>query len=1437
MIPIMRIYDGNRIVDIPAASFSNYTIGASSENDYTIRNCIYDGLTITRSGNQWRLEIVSQQEKQVIDVEFMKPFRISREKHQAIVFFNINQTFNVSCDLNGIVSIGRGNDCTIKIYDSLVSRNHAQIWIEEDVCRIADNKSTSGTYVNGELANECVLNIDDIIAIGTYYFTFDGTRIKSIIPKNLAYEFSSRPILRRSPRLVTNLEEEVMQIEPPPSIGSKPGFYLSSLMSPVGGLNYLFGSGMYKRREKLQLKTYKEYIHAIETELDNRKNWQLSIMEHTNPSVCTYINWPREMSERLWERTLDDNDFMSLRLGTGTVKSWYRLKAPSQQLSIKRNKQVGTAIELSQKSQWLENAPLNCSFDEGGAIGLLGHEEARLQQLNSIIVEATALHSYDELKIVGFMPKKAKKHWHWMRWLPHCFSDDRQMRYLADNRSDADKIIKQVCETLNYRENEEAIYSKRRCTPFYLIVIADPFLVEQTSLLRYLSRHDPEQQYAIVYLADSIRQLPKECKTVIEVNGQDGKLYSTESIQNQQYFICESASVDQCDVFARSIAPIQLEHAAIATPIPTKIGFLEGYNLKRPEELKLQERWEQAEAYRTLSVPIGMQENNQVFFFDIHEKKYGPNGIVAGMVGSGKTEMIQSWILSMSVHFSPQDVSFVLVDFKGSGLLLPFAKLPHLAGTISDLDVNISRNLIALKNEVLRREKLLHEANAKSILDYKKACKRGNATEPLPFLMIVIDEYAEFKLRFPEFTEEIESIFAKGRALGIYTVLMTQKPAGVVTGKMEANTRFRWCLKVASSADSKDMLKHPDAAQIKNPGRAFVRVGEDELFAQVQSFYSGAPYYPYAKDRLNKAAPIAFVDLVGRREVYDEATTSGFRTDKTETEAIVEYMDRFVCENGWEKARKIWEERLPDQIILKDIVSNGFDGQRWNQAANGIKPAFALADDPAEQIQYPLTLDLSGNGHAIIYGAPGSGKTTLLHTLIMSTAISYSPDDVNMYMMDFGGWSMGMFQNLPQVGGVANDNEDEKINKLAQLLSDELDERRKAFSAMGVGNLEAYRQITDKKLPYILLFVDNFTSVMQMYPGLESFFGRLVREGGNYGIILITTSNSSTSITYKIKTNIKTAVALQMTDRNMYSDIVGRTGGLVPENIVGRGLFNNGRVVEFQAALPVCGKNDGDRAAAIRSMCRRMNEAWCGDRPKSIPVMPDVISFGSVAEAGTVIGLNKINVEPISVDFERTHCAVISGTAGSGKSNLLKVIAKQLHKNGTKITVFDSNDRGLSLLRSISDNYCTSGEEMDSYVASLVKELQNRKTQKEAGENCCFEKLVLLVDNWKQCFDAIDNQTAKRLEMLVRLGSGLDVYLIIAGDSSELAALHSAGEAVVNAIVNTGTSILLGMNFRAHRMFDADVSYSEKEAKLGQYEGYIMDAGKPIGFKAMHSEE
>ncbi|MCL1829736.1 MAG: type VII secretion protein EssC, partial [Oscillospiraceae bacterium] len=1090
------------------------------------------------------------------------------------------------------------------------------------------------------------------------------------------------------------------------------------------------------------------------------------------------------------------DDFMTLRAGSGSVPLRVNIKTPKQPLSLETDPLLEKGVQIAEKYAHVNDCPITFDILRNPTGGIIGDRRSAVALAQSLIVHAAAHHSYDELKIIVLSSPGELGSWRGARWLPHIFDNDRRERYIAADADGALAILNKFEDviTQRIRETSGADSSQTRMQlPFLLFICADAGMTERHGIMRCLTRNDPNLGVGAVFLFDDIAGLPKECSVIMDVSGDKGIIYSKDNSDAKEHFRLDSMNGAMLDDFARMMAPVRIENVFESAQLPASVSFLQGFGVGKPQELPIEANWQNSVPSRSMSVPIGVKQNGEPFRFDIHEKFYGPHGLVAGMTGSGKSEMVQSWILSMAVRFPPQAVSFVLIDFKGTGLILPFRSLPHLAGTISDLDTNIGRNLIALENELSRRKALLDQYGVSNISSYLNMYNEGKARESLAYLFVVIDEFAEFRVRFPDFMQAVDRIFAIGRTLGVHIILLTQKPANVVNEKMNANTRFRWCLKVAGSADSKDMLRHPDAAKITVPGRAYVQVGEDEVYEQIQTYWSGAPYNPERGPSIRRDAKISVVNLAGSRASYETEKTTGFRAEKNEIDAVVDHLDNYVRKNNIDRARNIWTDKLPEQVMLAEILTIAFDGEDWNNKNTGLYIPVGKIDDPRSQSQYPLRLAPHEEGHFAVYGAPGTGKTTLLQTTVMSAALSFPPDQVNIYIMDFGGGSMNIFRELPHVGGIAVAGEDEKIDKLAKLISRELDERRQKFSSLGIVSIDAYREASGEKLPYIILVLDNFAPVQGMYPELESFFVNMTRDGGSYGIYLLVSAVGAMGLPFRIAQNIKSAAALRMTDKGDYAAIVGRTDGLEPENNPGRGLIRNAPPLEFQSALPASGKSENERIASIRALAALMNEKWRGVRPAGIPVMPERVTLEMIKSKDICVGLGAEDMRPAALPGSNEPFTIISGK-GEDKSVLLRVIIRQYSEklHDASIALLDSPSGGLAPAKAYSGAYCSSGGDSDVYIDSLIPELNERRTRRAEDGASDFTPLVIAIDDLGTFFDAVSNETINRLAAITTLGSGLNVYLLAAGDIDDISKLYYGGDKLTMNMVDKATAVLLG---------------------------------------------
>lgn len=1469
MIYILRVYCGNEIKETEVQQNQEYKLGNFKDSIIHFDGLEIKPLYLHVSTESWCIKNEKKKahnfENTMQEIPFEKSIVIDNERRIAVTVYknglDHSETINIAQE-NRII-IGRSNECNISLNSNQISGKHLALNRQGDTWTFEDLGSLNGTYHNYVKADSGILQKNDTLIIGfcklivlenTLTMIF-SERIKTNIgtkrvPKGVMDISEPYPYsFKQSPRLQEELPIEAIEIQAPPSIGGKPVIsWLNVLLQPILTVFVMLGicffvTGVrtmlyfsvpmtligalmsivrfnsekkkYRQIEQVRIDKYANYMDNQIKHIEHLIKEQKRILISENPDTLQCVHLAVGPERTLWNRRHRDLDFMSIRLGSGTVPATISIKVPKQILTLEVDTLSLQPNEVADKYAEVTGCPITVEIGIHPTCGIIGDRNKCISLCKNMIVQATTHHSYDDLRVIVLCDEDERDEWMFCKWLPHIFDDVRGMRYFADTTQQSKKILDQMADILIQRkmENIDSEYhSTYNNTPFYLFICASERIIKHP-IMKFLNTDTCKLGVGAIFLFNRLDDLPKECHYIVETGMKGTIVYEKEHASSKTAFTVDSVPKEIYEKFARYLAPIRLDHRKKGEGLPITISFMQGYGIKTPQMLNIKKNWGNSHPENGMEVPIGVKEGGDPFYFNIHEKHHGPHGMIAGMTGSGKSEMVQSWILAMAIRFSPEDISFVIIDFKGTGLLLPFRNLPHLAGTISDLDENIGRNLIALENELSRRKTLLDQYQVSNISAYRKLLRQGIATEPFPYLFIVIDEFAEFKLRFPDFMQAVNSIFAIGRTLGVHIILLTQKPSGAVDDKMSANTRFRWCLKVASSADSREMLHHPDAAKIVNPGRAFVQIGEDEVFEQIQSYWSGAPYNPYRDLNRQRSDKVSIVDTYGNRISYEQEKTTGYRSEKNEIDAIVEYMDAFSRKNNIPRARSIWTSKLPERIKLEDILEVAFDGEKWNRNEEILKPVVGLLDDPRSQSQYPLYLNLVEDGHVAIYGSPGSGKTTFLHTTIMSMALSYTPEMVNMYMMDFGGGSLNLFRDLPHVGGVAISGDDERIFKLTNMLQKEIIARKKMFSELGLVNIVSYFEATGKRLPYIVLLLDNFAPVYEIYPELDSFFQILARDGGSCGIFFIVTTGTQSGLNYRISQNIKSSIALRMTDKNDYISIIGRTNGIEPENYPGRGLAKCTIPLEFQTALPVDGIRESERVSNIKALISLMNRKWNGIKAQSIPIMPEQVTIKDCTSDDIFIGMACSDVSVRTLDIKEAQFLIVSAEVDA--SGFIHAIMKQIEEKvkAFRIVCFKENN-------SAED----AAENFDSEMEALLPELQKRKEQHEKGElsEKEYPYIIILIEDMESCFEKVSNETMRRLNNIVIMGQELNIILFAAAKTDELKDLYHRGEMFTINLVKSAASVLIGGTVQNHEVFKTNLKHNASITPLEKGEAYFI---------------
>lgn len=937
-----------------------------------------------------------------------------------------------------------------------------------------------------------------------------------------------------------------------------------------------------KMWEDVRKRNYTEYISKSRESIEKNSIYNLNIFNENLTASKTMVNWifDEALSRRIWERSYYDGDFIEVRLGIGKRKNISGIEIPKLGYLSENDELNKLPTLLKNEYEYIEDSPISIDLKKLNSVGIIGMSSLVSSVALNMIFQLAALHDSSELKLVFVYNKRSEKNFEWVKKLPHIWNNDMDFRFIANNKDEVQTLFRYLSSELENRLGEE---NKLNTAPLpnYLIFVINKELIEDVSISKFVTADYDKTGFSSIFAFGNITAIPNGCKALIQCSKDTCGVYSNiDSDKGLVQFKKDEIDLNAVFNFASAMTLFKTGFSKSKAGIPVSTTFLDLFKAASIEEINILSKWSESNPEKSLAVPIGIKNGGELFKLDIHEKYHGSHGLLAGTTGSGKSECIQAIILSLAVHFHPDDVSFVLIDFKGGGMANCFTGMPHIAGTITNLGNQIRRSMTSLNSELKRRQNMLKEAGVNHIDKYQALFKSGAVNLPMPHLVIVSDEFAELKQQQPEFMNELISIARIGRSLGVHLILATQKPSGVVDDQIWSNTRFRICLKVADKSDSVGMVGVPAAAAITLPGRGYVQVGFNEVFELVQTAYTGAEYIPVDKFIDKEQQRVSLIDGCGQVISSAEVKAAALKNTKKQSqlEAVVNYLAKISVEHNI-KRNLIWQEPLKRILTLSEIAL--YAERKVNKNYN-ISPVVGAIDDPETQSQHPLTVELSDKGHLALFGMPGSGKTTFLQTLIFSAITTYTKDEVNFIILDFGGRVLELFSEAPQVHGVFFPDDIDKFEQLFMQLIDEIEVRRNKFSRVRQENLSSYRKTTGEKLPAIAVVIDNFGKFYEQCYEYEEVLGTIVREGAKYGITIVATANTTNTISYKLSDYFIQKYTLQLSDPSDYTAVVGSTMGMKPEALKGRGLVRyDSRLVEYHTALALDEVDDGIRGQLI----------------------------------------------------------------------------------------------------------------------------------------------------------------------------------------------------------------------------------------------------------------
>lgn len=1296
----------------------------------------------------------------------------------------------------------------------------------------------------------------------------------------------------RSPRFRTIIEKEEMVIDPPPGKEKQediPFIYtmgpmmtmgmssilslyntvdsissgertlqqsLPSLVMAVGMLASMFLWPLLTKRyqkkqkikrEKERQEKYGAYVEKKRNEIDliMKKQKQILIENFITLEECEKIILSK--NRQLWERKIDHSDFLSLRLGIGDTPLELDIKYPEEHFSMDEDNLKDILNTLVDKSKDLKNVPISISLTEKYILGAVGKWNETKEFMKQLILQLITFHSYEDVKLVFFIDEKHISDWEYAKILPHVWSNDKQLRFFATN-------YEEMCEVSLYLERvlepriEQDKEDFKSFSPYYIIITDNYKISKNVQIIIKALKLKKNVGMNVIVLNENLSTLPNECTTFLSINGKNGAVFESElTSDKQKEFSIDNYTQGNFINCCKKVANVPIKFTQDSYALPNLVDFLEMYNVGKVEQLNSVFRWKMSNPTSTLQAPIGIDSNGMLFKLDIHEKAHGPHGLIAGMTGSGKSEFIITYILSLAVNYHPNDVSFILIDYKGGGLAGAFknddtgVKLPHLAGTITNLDtLEMNRSLVSIQSELRRRQSIFNEARQAlnegtiDIYKYQKFYHEGLVKEPVSHLLIISDEFAELKAQQPEFMDQLISAARIGRSLGVHLILATQKPSGVVNDQIWSNARFRVCLKVQDKSDSNDMLKVPDAALIKQTGRFYLQVGYNEFFGLGQSAWCGAPYFPMEKVKKKIDTAMNFVNNIG--SVIKESDE--IRTDKVAAQGeqltnIVKYLSD-IAEKENIKIKQLWLDKIPPFIFLDKLAI------KYNYKAEPfvINPIIGEFDDPFNQRQGLLTLPLSTNGNTIIYGSAGSGKEQMLNAIIYSTMTTHKPEEVNFYILEFGAESLRVFSKSPHIGDILYINDSEKISNLFKMLKTEIERRKKLFSDYS-GDYQTYIKVSGSSVPNFVVIINNYEAFTEVYANYEEIILQLTREGIKYGIFFIFTTSASNMIRYRLAQNFKQKLVLQLNDENDYSSILGNVRGTKPSEIVGRGLIDLGAIYEFQTAS-ICDPNKINDT--IRQTCEQLCKQY-EYRAKAVPILPARVTYSFVKDSlaglnSIPVGVEKKSLKVSTVDLLKNYTTIITSLDIISLKSLTTEIIKEVNlTNSGKLIVIDAEEI-LDSKKINNVNYYNNA--LDSIFVELYTEINN--AQEIYQKSNYDKKSIEHITNLTCVICGIDKLSAKLsldnkklLGKMFECGKELGKYCFVLVDSVDKFKKIEYDDWYRNT-VNNNRGIWVGDGIANQFAIKLTKTTKELYEEVGNRFGYIIERGIPVLIKLLEEE-
>jgi len=1077
-------------------------------------------------------------------------------------------------------------------------------------------------------------------------------------------------------------------------------FAASSILMGVGLL--VSSRAAARRRIDSDRGRYQDYLDGVGADASATAAAQRAAAWWRHPAPGNLWR-SAQLPSRLWERRPSDTDALSARVGVGTVALATPLALPAERNPLAEPEPVSlaAATALVGRRNQVGAIPITVPLRDARVVSVLGPRGGTVPLTAALLAQLVTFHSPRDLRVAVACDPGRLAAWDWCKWLPHAQHErlglaDGPARLVVTEPAAFDAVLG---PDLGERRDAAGLPA----APAHLVLVVDRASVRDLGDALWAQ---PAAGLTVVHLAADRAGEPPSVDWRLQVDG--GRVTvergdGTVAVRGE----ADRLSGAEAEALARILAPLTLSpdsasatggevslHAATDLTDLLGIPDLERYDPAAA--------WSRPRAPRdALRVPIGIGPEGVPVHLDLKESALGgmgPHGLMIGATGSGKSELLRTLVTALALTHPPDLLSFMLVDFKGGAAFAGLASLPHVAGLVTNLadDLTmIERAHDALFGELRRRQELLRRAgNLPSVNAYQQLRAGGERRDPLPVLLVVIDEFGELLVGKPEFAELFAAIGRLGRSLGIHLLFASQRlEEGRLRG-LESHLSYRLALRTFSAPESRQLLGTDDAYQLPPlPGSGYLKVDNtvyQRFRAALVSTPRRAPGAVAAPSEVEiaRAAILPFHATgppsgagVPRppRHAGPAPTPVGRQRARTVIDVAVERL-----RDAAPPVHQVWLPPLPAALTLGQILPPVRPRRGRGLAADDralwgrLRAPVGVVDRPAEQRQEVLVLDLAGAaGNLAVTGAPRSGKSTLLRTLLASFALTHTPEEAQFYCLDHGGGGLAAMSAFPHVGGVATRLEPERARRILTVVTGVLRGREELFRRHGIDSVPAFRalradgRLPEERLGDVFLVVDNWPALRAEFDDADQLVLDLATRGLGYGVHVVLTANRSADIRPNLKDALGCRLELKLGDAGD-SDIDRRAQQRVPDGVPGRGLCQ-GRL-PFQAALPALDPPELHGSAGLAEAVGRLgaavSEVWRGGRAMPVRVLPAMVGADDLPpeawrpdprRPGVVVAIGERELAPVRVDLRTgdPHFLVY-GDGESGKTAFLRTFLRGL---------------------------------------------------------------------------------------------------------------------------------------------------------------------------------